>query len=351
MKTSYRAFSRRLLGGVAAGLLLTAAAHGEQIVLKVHHFLPATSNAQVNMIQPWCNKIAKESQDRMVCQIYPAMQLGGTPAQLFDQARDGVADIVWTLPTYAAGRFTKSAVYELPWLVPNAEAGSRALWEFTQKYALDEYKGVHPIFMHTHGGTLMHFVSKQPRTLADMKGLKIRSANRVNSQMLDAIGAVPVQMPLPAVPDSLAKGVVDGAAVPWEGVPAIKLDEISRYHLDVPQGKPRMGNSIFLFGMNQARYDSLPADLKKIIDDNSGADVSAWAGRTVFDEREAEFMKTSKENGSVFHYMDEAEYQNWVAATQGVRDLWIQAVDKKGGQGADLYAAARNLIKQYATRH
>jgi TRAP-type C4-dicarboxylate transport system substrate-binding protein len=351
MTIPHRKSPLRLLAGVAAGLLLASAAHGEQIVLKVHHFLPATSNAQVNMIQPWCDRIAKASQDRMVCQIYPAMQLGGTPAQLFDQARDGVADIVWTLPTYAAGRFTKSAVYELPWLVPNAEAGSRALWVFTQKYALDEYKGVHLIFMHTHGGTLMHFVDKRPRTLADMKGLKIRSANRVNSQMLDAIGAVPVQMPLPAVPDALSKGVVDGAAVPWEGVPAIKLDEISRYHLDVPQGKPRMGNSIFLFGMNQARYDSLPADLKKIIDDNSGADVSAWAGRTVFDEREADFMKTSKANGSVFQYMDEAEYQKWVEATQGVRDLWIQAVDKKGGQGADLYAAARNLVKQYATRH
>ncbi|CAM5183413.1 TRAP-type C4-dicarboxylate transport system substrate-binding protein OS=Castellaniella defragrans OX=75697 GN=HNR28_001723 PE=4 SV=1 [Castellaniella denitrificans] len=338
----------RLLAGAAAGLALAASAHGEQIVLKVAHFLPATSNAQLNMIQPWCDRIARESDQRMVCQIYPAMQLGGTPAQLFDQARDGVADIVWTLPTYSAGRFTKSAVYELPWLVPNAEAGSRALWAFAQKYALDEYKGVHPIFMHMHGGTLIHFVGKRPKTLADMKGLKIRSANRVNSQMLEAIGAVPVQMPLPAVPDSLAKGVVDGAAVPWEGVPAIKLDEISRYHLDVPKGKPRMGNSIFLFGMNQARYDSLPPDLKKVIDDNSGIEVSAWAGRTVFDEREAEFMKTSRENGSEFHYMDEAEYQRWVDATQGVRDLWIQAVDKKGGQGADLYAAARNLVKEFS---
>ncbi|MGB3275997.1 MAG: TRAP transporter substrate-binding protein [Castellaniella sp.] len=349
MKT--RTSALRLLAGAVAGLALSAAAHGEQVVLKVAHFLPATSNAQINMIQPWCDKIAQASNQRMVCQIYPAMQLGGTPAQLFDQAKDGVADIVWTLQTYSAGRFTKSAVYELPWLVPNAEAGSRALWAFTQKYALDEYKGVHPIFMHMHGGTLIHFVSKQPKTLADMKGLKIRSANRVNSQMLEAIGAVPVQMPLPAVPDSLAKGVVDGAAVPWEGVPAIKLDEISRYHLDVPQGKPRMGNSIFLFGMNQARYDGLPADLKKIIDDNSGIEMSAWAGRTVFDEREAEFMKTSKENGSEFHYMDDAEYQRWVDATQGVRDLWVQAVDKKGGQGADLYTAARNLVKEFSTRH
>ena len=82
-------------------------AQAEQIVLKVHHMLPPTSNPQVHMIQPWCDKINKESNDRLKCQIYPAMQLGGTPPQLFDQVRDGVVDIVWTVPTYSAGRFSQ----------------------------------------------------------------------------------------------------------------------------------------------------------------------------------------------------------------------------------------------------
>ena len=77
----------------------------QQIVLKVHHMLPATSNPHLNVIQPWCDKINKESNDRLKCQIYPAMQLGGTPPQLFDQVKDGVVDIVWTVPTYSAGRF------------------------------------------------------------------------------------------------------------------------------------------------------------------------------------------------------------------------------------------------------
>jgi TRAP-type C4-dicarboxylate transport system substrate-binding protein len=337
----------RRIGLLALGLSTAGLAQAApQVVLRVAHFLPATSNAQVTMIQPWCDKIAQESKQKMVCQIYPAMQLGGTPAQLFDQAKDGIADIVWTLPTYSAGRFTKAAVFELPWMERNAESGSRALWIYTQKYALDEFKGVHPIFMHVHGGTLLHFVDKKPKTLEDMKGLKIRSANRVNSQMLEAVHAVPVQMPLPAVPDAMAKGVVDGAAVPWEGVPAIKLDETSRYHFDVPKGRPRMGNSIFLFGMNQARYDSLPPDLKKVIDDNSGADVSAWAGRVTFDQKEAQFMKTSIENGSTFYYMTDAEYARWQDATKGVVQQWIDAVNKKGADGKALLSAAKELLKQ-----
>lgn len=82
--------------------MAAGSASAQQVVLKVHHFLPATSSAQVRLIQPWCDKIAKESGYRLKCQIYPSMQLGGTPAQLLDQARDGVADIIWTVPTYAA---------------------------------------------------------------------------------------------------------------------------------------------------------------------------------------------------------------------------------------------------------
>src|SRR5512137_2598641 len=115
---------RRSLVAAAFTVALAATAQAQQVVLKVHHFLPSTSNVHVNLIQVWCDKIAKESADKLKCQIYPAMTLGGTPAQLFDQARDGVADIVWTLPTYSAGRFSKSEVFELPFFTRSAKGSS-----------------------------------------------------------------------------------------------------------------------------------------------------------------------------------------------------------------------------------
>jgi TRAP-type C4-dicarboxylate transport system substrate-binding protein len=101
---------------VAAGLLCSAlVAHAaDPIVLKVHHFLNAQTIQHTTMLKTWCDNITKDSNNRMTCQIYPSMQLGGTPAQLFDQARDGVADVVWTLPGYTAGRFPKMEVFELP---------------------------------------------------------------------------------------------------------------------------------------------------------------------------------------------------------------------------------------------
>ena len=174
---------RRSLGVVAAALLSlvsAAPAQAQQVVLKVHHFLPGTSNVHNNLIQSWCDKVAKESTDHLKCQIYPAMQLGGTPAQLFDQARDGIADIVWTIPTYSAGRFTKSEVFELPFFTRSAKGSSQAYWTFVHKHALDEYQGVRPIFLHTNDGSSFHLSSaKGVRTLEELKGLKIRAATRL----------------------------------------------------------------------------------------------------------------------------------------------------------------------------
>ena len=117
------------------------------------------------------------------------MQLGGTPPQLFDQARDGVADIVWTIPTYQAGRFTKSEVFELPFMTMSAETGSPALWDYIQKNSLDEFKGVKLLAAHIHDGSLLHFASKRVTNMDEIKGLKIRAPTRIGTKFLAAIGA------------------------------------------------------------------------------------------------------------------------------------------------------------------
>ena len=339
------------LRAVAVATLLSlgalGAAQAQQVVLKVHHFLPSTSNAQVNLIQPWCDKIAKESNDRLKCQIYPAMQLGGTPPQLFDQAKDGVADIVWTVPTYSAGRFTKSEVFELPFMVPNAKVGSQALWTYVQKNALDEFKGTHLIFLHVHDGAVLHTNGKRVLTMEDLKGLKLRGATRINARVLTALGATPVQMPLPAVPEAITKGVIDGAVVPWEGVPAIKLQEICNYHLEVPAGMPRFANTIFAFAMNQARYDSLPPELKKVIDANSGLKPSADAGEKAFDAVVDKHRKLARDRGNTFATLSSAEVQRWAKASEPVEAEWIKEAGTKGADGARLLEEARALIKQY----
>jgi len=340
-------FMASIVAGAALLLAGAPAARAQTVTLKVAHFLSASSNAHQNIIVPWCNKIEKESAGSLKCQLYPAMQLGGTPAQLLDQVREGVADIVWSVPTYSAGRYVKTEVFELPFMAINAKQGSQALWEYAHRYSLDEFQGIKPIFMHTTEGYVLHS-TKPVKSMDDLKGQKIRAATRISSRMVVALGGTPVQMPMPQVPDALSKGVVDGVLVPWEALPATKLHEIVKYHLDAPKGSPRFANTIFVFGMNQARYESLSAAQKKVIDDNSGLAVSAWAGEKGFDAMVEPFSKLARDRGNSISVISEAELGRWEKATENVDDDWQREVAKKGADGKMLVAAAKALLAKYA---
>ena len=344
MKTAIWTGTRAALAA-AAFVLGAAHAAAQEVTLKIHHFLPPKGTIQAQVFEPWCEKIGKESGGRLKCQIYPAMQLGGTPPQLFDQAKDGVADIVWTLPTYQAGRFFKSEVFELPFMAKNAETGSPALWEFVHKNSLDEFRGVKILALHVHDGSLLHFSGKRVTTMDELKGLKVRAPTRIGTKFLTSIGAVPVQMPVPQVTESLAKSVIDGAMVPWEVAPALKLQEVTKYHLDTAPGVPKMSNSIFVIAMNQAKYDGLPADLKKILDANTGLDFSKQIGK-IFDGTTVGGKKLAQDAGGVFDTLSPAEYDRWVKATEAVDKEWIGEVGAKGVNGTALLEDARAMIRK-----
>jgi TRAP-type C4-dicarboxylate transport system substrate-binding protein len=332
------------VGGVVA--LCAVAAKAQDVTLRIHHFLPPKGTIQAQVFEPWCAKLGKESNGRIKCQIYPAMQLGGTPPQLFDQARDGVADIIWTIPTYQAGRFVKSEVFELPFMAKNAESGSPALWEYIHKHAMDEFRGVRLLAAHLHDGSLLHFSNKRVTNLEELAGLKVRAPTRIGTKFLAAIGAVPVQMPVPQVTEALAKSVIDGAMVPWEVAPALKLQEVTKYHLDTAPGVPKMSNSIFVIAMNPAKYDSMPADLKKILDANTGLEFSKQIGR-IFDGTTERGKKLAQEAGGVFDVLSPAQYDRWRKATEGVDKDWIGEAGAKGANGAALLEDAKALIRKY----
>lgn len=331
------------IAGLGAG---TVNAASDVVILKVAHFLPTSSNTHLKAVVPWCDKINKESGDKLKCQIYPSMQLGGTPGQLFEQVRDGVADIVWTAPTYQAGRFTKTEVFELPFMVKKSETASPALWDYIQKNSLDEFKGTKLIFTHLHDGAPLHFGKKSVRNLEELKGTKVRAPTRQASKALAALGAVPVQMPAPSVPESIAKGVVDGASLPWEATTALKIQEISKTHTETGAGHATVSNTFLVFAMNQARYNSLTPELKKVIDQNSGLETSRWAGK-LWDSFQPPARKVALDRHNTINVLTDAEYTRWVKATESVDDEWIKEVGAKGANGKALLKDARELLKKY----
>ena len=209
---------------VLAGMSATAFA--QEVTLKMHQFLPAQANVPKLVLDVWAKNVEESSDGRIEVQHFPSMQLGGKPPQLIDQAIDGVADVVWTVAGYSPNRFPQAEVFELPFMMSNAEDTSRAYWEYAEKNMFDsDYKDFKVLGVWVHGPGLIH--SDEPITsLEDMNGMKLRGPTRIITQMLGDLGATPVGMPVPAIPESLSKGVIDGAVIPWEVTAMLKIPEM-----------------------------------------------------------------------------------------------------------------------------
>ena len=344
MKNYLRAFAAT---AATAAAVVMSPASAQEVTLKVHFFLPATSFANTLFIQPWCERIAKESGNRMKCQTYPSMQLGGTPPQLFEQVRDGVADVVWTLPGYTAGRFPSVEVFELPFMMQQPEATSKALWDYVQQYASAEFKDVKPLAFHVHGDGVFHMTNKPVRTAADLKGMKLRAPTRTTNKFMALLGATPVSMPVPQVGDALSKGVIDGAVVPYEVVPSVKIQELVKFHSETDPAEPAFYTSTFIFAMNKAKYESLPADLKKVIDNNSGQALSGQIGKA-FLAADAEGKKLTAKNTT--NIIAKAELDQWKKIGQPLTDAWVADMNAKGQNGKQMLDGARALIAKHVAK-
>ena len=336
--------ARSIVAAAFAAAALPAAA--QEVTLKVHHFWPPGAMPPSQLLVPWCDKIAKDSGNRLKCQIYPAMQLGGTPPQLVDQVKDGVADIVWTLPGYTAGRFPLMEVFELPFMSASATATSQATWEYYEKYAQKEFPGVKMLAVNVHDNGFVNTREKQVKTMADFKGLKMRAPTRQTNKLLAALGASPVAMPLPALADALSKGVVDGYLLPWEVIPSIKAHELTKYHSETDPKSRALYTAVFTLQMNQAKYDSLPADLKKVIDANSGAALSKSFGAK-WDASAPPARKLAVDRGNTFYVIPASELAVWEKATANLDDEWVRDITAKGHDGKALLQSAKDMIKKY----
>lgn len=332
-----------LFVGVGLGMAVTSQA--QEITLKMHHFLPAPATIPKLFLKPWAEKVERESGGRIKIQIFPSMQLGGKPPALYDQVKDGVVDIVWTLPGYTPGRFPRAEAFELPFMMTNAEATSKAFNEYSDKYYADAFKDIKVLAVHVHGPGVMHVKGDDVQKLEDMKGKKLRGPTRVINGLLKRLGAVPIGMPLPAVPSALSKGVIGGTVIPWEVTRAFKISELTDTHTEFG-GDLALYTAAFVFAMNKDKYDSLPDDLKKVIDDNSGAETGGWAGR-VMQEQDAPGRKVAVERGKKIARIEGAELQHWKDAAKQVVADWIKEMDAKGLPGQAMVDDARMLIEKY----
>tara|TARA_R110002012_G_scaffold67102_2_gene175098 strand:- start:29427 stop:30464 length:1038 start_codon:yes stop_codon:yes gene_type:complete len=338
---------RAFMGIAGAALaigLSTTGAFAQEVTLRMHQFLPPQANVPKLILDVWADKVEADSKGRIKIERYPSMQLGGKPPELMDQAIDGVADIVWTVVGYTPGRYPSTEVFELPFMVKDARAASSAYWQMFEKHMRDtEFKDVHILGTWVHGPGMLH-TNKEVRSPDDMQGLKIRGGSRLVNELLEITGATPVGMPVPAIPEGLSKGVIDGTTIPWEVTSALKVPELVKNHTEFTGAA--LYDLTFVLAMNKDKYESLPDDLKKVIDDNSGLEFSIFAGGTQSDA-DGPARQAAVDMGNNIVTLNEEETQVWRDASQPIYDSWIAEMNDKGIDGQALIDEARSLMDAY----
>src|ERR1700727_2855720 len=193
MRVARRTFLASITASVAAPAIMRVAwADAPQFSLKLHHAFSSVSSAHDKFLAPWARQIEAQSGGRIRIDLFPSMQLGGAPADLFDQAGDGVVDFAWAQPSNTPGRFPKTEAFELPF-VPSRRAlvSSKAIDDYARANLSDELREVHPICLSCADRSLVH--SNRPvHTLEDMRGLRLHVQTRFAGQAVHALDAVAV---------------------------------------------------------------------------------------------------------------------------------------------------------------
>lgn len=315
------------------------------VTLKLHHAFSSVSCLHTNFLAPWARGIERQSAGRIRIDIYPSMALGGRPAELFDQARDRVVDIVWAMPCDTPGRFPKIEMFELPFVPPmRALVGCNAIEDFAAAHLTDEFREVHPICFSCADRGILH-ANHPIRNVAELKGLRLDVSTRFTAAAIALVGGRPVPMPSGQLPFAIAHHVVDGCIRPWHMTAALKLDDLLKAHTDFADNA--LSTTTAVLAMNKTSYERLPADLKKVIDDNSGQVAAGMAG-TMWDLKAKAVADSVDQNGDRIVTLDADAAARWRKAVQPVVDAWRKDMKARRADADRLLASVRDLSAKYA---
>ena len=324
------------------GLLLSGGVRAEQIKLSYANFPPAPTFPCVQM-ERWAKEVEKRTGGKVKVNTYPGGTLLGAKNML-DGVISGIADIGCLCTAYQPGRFIVSNATALPLGFPNATVASLVLWDLYNKYRPKEFADVKVITMFTCAPAQI-YAKKPVRTLEDLRGLELRASGGV-IPVLKALGATPVGMPQSETPEALQKGVVKGAVSSLETLMDFKYAELCRY-VTIFNGPVYP----FAVVMNKKSWNSLPADVKKVIED-MGREQALWTGQYM-DRHVKESIEWSKKNYNIeIITLSKAEMAKWKKLMDPLIDDYIKKLNNAGLPGKkiidDIYELKAKYEKEYA---
>ena len=346
MRWTRRTFIASTLALLAMpAILRRARADAPQLTLKLHHSFSAVSAVHEKFLAPWARKVEADSGGRIRIDLFPSMQLGGAPAHLFDQERDGVADIVWAVPGATPGRFPKSEAFELPFVLSHrALVNSKAFEDFAAGNLQDEFREFHPLCFSCRDHGVLH-TARTIKSIGDLKGLRLHVPNRLAAESVRALGAQGVSVPTPQVPMAISARAIDGCLDPWDAVPGLRLNDSLKNHTDFAE--QALSSATFVLAMNRQAYDRLPRDLKTVIDNNAGQPVASMAG-AMWDLEAKAVAGAARDRGEPVVVISGEGMGPWRKATEPVIAAWHKQMKERKLDGDKLLADVHALLAKYA---
>ena len=332
--------SKFFLFVLLTGLLLVSIpgnSAAQKVTLNFANFFPAPSPHSV-MIEQWGKEIEKRTNGKVVVTYFH----GGTlapAAQIYDSTVKGIADIGMSCFSYTRGKFPLTEVIDLPLGLQDGPTATRLINEYYAKFKPKELDEVKVLYLHAHGPGLLHTTKKPITKLEDLKGMKIR-ATGLASKIVLAFGAAPVGTTMPETYDALRTGVADGAMAPFMALKDFRWGEVVSYSTENYGSSYSTG---FFVVMNKKKWNSLPADMKKIFEDVS----KEWIVKTgvLWDTTDKDGIDFITKRGVKILPLSKEEDAKWAAAVRPLLDDYVNTMKTKGLPGAEALKFCLDYIK------
>jgi len=341
-----KVLSSSVTAALVLGLMAASAVRAQDrpIQLRFSHWVPPTHPMHAAAVA-WAESIDKASNGSIKIAIFPSQQLGRA-FDHYNMGRDGIADVSHVNPGYEPGRFPIIGVVELPFLFSNGREGSAALDAWYRRYAEREMKDVRFCLAFAHDPGTLHFAKKKVVVPADMAGLKVRPPNAVIANWMTLLGATNIQASAPEIRDVLEKGVADAAGSPWGSMLLFGIDKVTKYHIDSP-----FYVSEQLWVLNKARYDSLSAAQKKVIDQHCSTE---WALKIAAPW--AEFESSGREkikgmSGQDVYPLTPDQLAAWRKSAEPVTANWEASVRKANEDPKAIYEDLRKTLNEHKSAY
>ncbi len=324
--------------GIVLTLLVFLPCYGSAKELKLAHFMPPVHTLHEKVFTPLTEEVAKATGGELTLAIYPAGALGKGPVQQYKRAVEGVADITFGIHSYSAELFPRSQLLTLPGSYGSAVEGTEKLWALLHPYLQDEYRDIKLLGLWAMSPTVLITREKPVETLADLKGMKVRTGSPAEADAIEAWGGVAVTMPITESYNALNTGIVDAVLIqpsaiykPWN------LSEPGKFVTDL---LPSPSTIVFL-AMNRQSWASLSPSQQAVLDALTGREFSIKAA-AIWAEMDVEALARAQSDPQIHRIALSAEQQaEFGLAVKPAIDAELARLTKEGINAAEIYKAIK----------